>query len=475
MEQTYSPDGETLKRFLSSSAFVRGIQGPFGSGKSTACAIEILRRAAEQEPGPDGVRRTRWAVVRNTYPELKSTTIKTWNDWVPREWGKMNFGSPISHRIKTQTLDVEVLFLALDRDEDVRKLLSLEITGAWLNEARDIPKAIMDAITGRVGRYPPQRISPCTWSGVIMDTNPADTESWWYRLAEETKPEGFEFFKQPGGLDPNAENRKYLPKNYYERLTAGKSADWVTVYVHGQYGYVVEGQVVFPMYRDSTHGQNEIKPNENFPLIISCDWGIAPCAVIGQKLPNGQWFIVDEYISDDCGVKRFAEKLTSYVELTYPNFTVGSCYGDPSGMYRGKESEETCFEIMNSFTPYKWYEAPGDNDIAMRLEAVRNALNRMIDGMPGILFGPKCKKLKKGFVSGYHYKYIEGSGGTRAQETPNKNEYSHIHDALQYLLLGAGEASIVLAKKKKSMHPRLQAQMNEAYDPLNTKYTPEGW
>jgi len=35
------------------------------SGKSSACVMELIRRASLQEPGPDGIRRSRWAVVRN--------------------------------------------------------------------------------------------------------------------------------------------------------------------------------------------------------------------------------------------------------------------------------------------------------------------------------------------------------------------------------------------------------------------------
>ena len=40
-------------------------------------------------------------------------------------------------------LDLEVIFLALDRPEDVKKLLSLELTGIWINEAREIPKVLL--------------------------------------------------------------------------------------------------------------------------------------------------------------------------------------------------------------------------------------------------------------------------------------------------------------------------------------------
>ncbi len=75
----------TLARFHASNAFVRGIKGPVGSGKSTGMSIEIMRRAQEQKPAPDGRKHTRWAVVRNTYRELADKTLKTWLDWFPEE------------------------------------------------------------------------------------------------------------------------------------------------------------------------------------------------------------------------------------------------------------------------------------------------------------------------------------------------------------------------------------------------------
>ena len=61
----YKPSA-TLARFHASDAFVRGVRGPVGGGKTTGCCQEIMRRAREQKPGPDGKRRTRWAVIRNT-------------------------------------------------------------------------------------------------------------------------------------------------------------------------------------------------------------------------------------------------------------------------------------------------------------------------------------------------------------------------------------------------------------------------
>ncbi len=121
-----------------------------------------MRRARMQEPGPDGVRRTRWAIVRNTYRELEDTTMKTWFDWFPEEvFGELVKGDK-AHRIVTAGADgypvhAEVLFRALDKPSDIKKVLSLEVTGAWVNEARELPRGLIQALRERCGRYPAKR------------------------------------------------------------------------------------------------------------------------------------------------------------------------------------------------------------------------------------------------------------------------------------------------------------------------------
>ena len=68
----------TIAKFFKSKGFVRGIMGPVGSGKSYACCAEIWRRAIEQKPSPrDGIKYTRFAIVRNTNPMLRTTTLKS--------------------------------------------------------------------------------------------------------------------------------------------------------------------------------------------------------------------------------------------------------------------------------------------------------------------------------------------------------------------------------------------------------------
>src|SRR5258705_7952988 len=76
------PAPPTLARFMKSQAFGRIAAGPVGSGKTTACIIEVLRRAMAQAKAPDGYRYTRFAFVRQTLKQLKDTVLKDMQNWL---------------------------------------------------------------------------------------------------------------------------------------------------------------------------------------------------------------------------------------------------------------------------------------------------------------------------------------------------------------------------------------------------------
>jgi hypothetical protein len=199
--------------------------------------MELLARAVGQAPGPDGVRRTRFAVIRNTYSQLRDTTRKTVEQWIPQSWGSWNeqaFAFTIDRPASDGTrLHCEILFRALDRPEDVKKLLSLELTGAYINESREVPKHVLDVLETRVGRYPSKAQGGATWFGIWMDTNPWHSGHWGAKLFARGL-DGYALFRQPGGRAPNAENVSNLPPGYYDRLCIGKDREWVSVYVDGQ-------------------------------------------------------------------------------------------------------------------------------------------------------------------------------------------------------------------------------------------------
>jgi hypothetical protein len=112
------------------------------------------------EPGTD-MRRSRFALIRNTSGELKTTTMKTWQEcWPPEKTGPLRESSPMTHVISRPArngqpgIEAEFMFIPLDKPKDVRHLRSLDLTAAWCNEASELPPAIIQMLRTRVGRFP---------------------------------------------------------------------------------------------------------------------------------------------------------------------------------------------------------------------------------------------------------------------------------------------------------------------------------
>ena len=446
LDISYSYDHvPTIRRFSKSNKRIRAIMGPIGSGKSTGCVIEIIRRAKRQKPANNGVRYSRWLVVRNTYPELKDTTIRTFHDWIPPKYfGKYNqtdHNFIIDKMILPDGTRVhcEIMFRALDRPEHVSHLLSLELTGAWLNEVREIPKIIFDGIDTRINRYPNARMGGITWTGIIMDTNPPDTDHWFYKYFEEGKTEDMEqseLFRQPSGVSKEAENipkdGSALPVDYYKNLMVGKDPEFIKVYVHGEYGYVQDGMPVYRNYVDSMHCSKDIlKPVPGLGLILGWDFGVRNSAcVICQLHPNGKFRILREFVAEDMGIRTLArEVVRPELATTYKGHSVYSI-GDPAGTKRTDTDERTCYEELRE----AGFEtvAAKSNSLQARYEAVNSFLMRQVSGHPALELCPSCRMLRKGFNGAYKYRRLQVSGDEIYHNIPEKNKYSHPHDALQY-------------------------------------------
>jgi len=430
----------TMKKFHQSDKFVRGLMGCVGGGKSVACCWEIFRRMQMQKPSPfDGKRRSRWAIIRNTYRELTDTTLNTWNDWFGRI-GRFR-ADIMTHYINYGDIEAEVMFRALDRPKDAKKLLSLELTGAWVNEAREVPITIVDLLQSRLGRYPAIRDGGCTWYGLILDTNPPDTDHWWYKRFEEQNLGNWNIFKQPSALSPQAENLENLPKDYYTNMMSGKDDEWVKVYVKGEYGMSGDGRSVYPEYVDTLHTHNTgLKPSYNVAISLGWDYGLTPACVIGQVTPEGRLKILDELIVEGhgaMGIRQFAEDVViPHLKKNYKDWwdkKLIESFGDPAGNQRAQTDEKTCMSILadNGLPTSGAYT----NEFITRRDAVAKFLIELVGGKPRMLIDPKCNMIRKGFGGSYYYERVQVAGDERYKNQPVKNHYSHIHDALQYLCM----------------------------------------
>lgn len=491
----YYPPGPVAKAFLNDDSFICGIRGPFGSGKSTATIMKLIRNAQRQKRAADGWIRRRTAIIRNTYPELRTTTMKSWHQWVPQHLGRWREAGPPMHHIvdHANKLDWEVLFVALDKPDDVAKLLSMELSDAWINEAREVPKVILDGLTGRVGRYPPRWQAEATDVQIMMDTNPPDSDHWWYVLAEgDTSDERnrqlvvsmqeaeetlrsmgllkknqrlMSFYKQPSGRSVEAENRKNLRPGYYEFLMAGKDLDWIKVYVDGEYGFVMDGLPVYPEYKDSIHsGQFEIIRSLGFRL--GFDWGLTPAATISQRMASGIWRVHDEYVSTRMGIASFAHELSRKLMEEYPGIKIVSARGDPSGDAVTPE-ESTCFKIMKA-NGFPLCEPAITQDPTRRREAVAYLLRNLVDGEPAIKIHTRCNTLRKGMAGGFHRKRLQITGDIKYRDVPDKNSFSHVCEALEYDCVSAGEdRNVTVSPEVRERALNRSAYANSEYNELD--------
>ncbi len=353
----------TVRAFFLDRRMVKCIMGPLGSGKSSGCVVSLFHYACMQKPDERGIRRTRFTIVRNTYKELMDTTKKTIDEWIgPMRpvWKEGKFMYEFSFRLADGTrVHSEWLLRALDRPEDIRRILSSDLSGAWVNEAREVGKEIIDMLEGRIGRYPGKR--QCTYAFILMDTNPPDVGHWLYQLFEKqivedpSLGEKYVLFRQPSGLAEDAENIANLPENYYRNLVIGKDPDWVKVYVHGEYGYTKEGKQgkpVFPNFAPSVHiAKERMSPIKGLELAVGMDFGLFPAAVIGQLSPKGELRVYDEIVSMEAtDISEFVEGLLMpFMRTQYGDRILFYVIGDPAGRNRSQLDSRSCFMVLRGF------------------------------------------------------------------------------------------------------------------------------
>jgi len=287
MDIVYKPS-PTIKNFMRSDARSRWVMGSVGSGKTTGMIFELVRRAAQTPPGVDGVRRSRWLVTRLTMPQLKDTVLKSWLQWFPDgKFGRWR-SNDSTFWLEFNDIQAEIMFRPLESEADVARVLSLELTGAWVAECRDLPVSMISDIKGRCGRFPEPIMD--YWYGVFGETNPPAEGSDWYKVfeklpQEDGNPESVmdgDIFVQPCPVNddftlrPEAENVENLKPTYYQDLAKGATSDYIRVFIKGEYGRNRKGQ---PVYLEAFQRQQHVarKPipiDAQQPIIVGMDFGL---------------------------------------------------------------------------------------------------------------------------------------------------------------------------------------------------------
>jgi len=224
-----------VRDFVEDPARVTGFFGPFGCAKTTAGAMKCWLYG-QAWPG------ARILCSRSTWPALEDTTQKTFFEWFPDGVaGQYHKTKRVYDLFVGEDLEpVHILFRGLEDNDDIQRVLSLDLAAAWLDEpqggvsirrdgtiireagiARDLALAIL-ARCGRQRGYPKM-----LW----LTGNPPPPSQWITRE--------FEYVPGPTGHDAPTNlrpgwhlylgtqdtNRHNLPSRYYEDLEQDYGAE----------------------------------------------------------------------------------------------------------------------------------------------------------------------------------------------------------------------------------------------------------
>ncbi len=492
----------TVGRFITDTEhFIRVLTGPLGSAKSTGCATWLMSNALAQDVDPrTQMRRSRFAIIRSTSPELKTTTIKTWLErWPEDACGPMRYSAPITHLVRVAPrhgrpgLEAEFFFIALDEIKDVAKLRSLDITSAWVNEGSETARQIVQMLRSRVGRFPPRddELGICARNpSIVIDTNAPDDGHYLVELETE-RPKGWGFYKQPPAVlecdeidgrlrskeagfpgefaladgifaagrwwvvNPNSENIDHLRPGYYHDQLAGATVEWIQRYLQSKNVFVKDGKPVVPNFSQQMHVFDDLPVLKDSAILLGADIGggtLAPAALFAQRGPRGNWLIHDELVAADMGVDNFTTAIHARMGERFPGRSIGQAWGDPAGVGKDEIYEVAVFDHMRA-KGIPIQPAPSQ-DIDMRIGAWTHALDRMIDGKPAVMIHRRCRTLIKALAGGWHFKRMQILNEERFHETPNKNHpFSDVGDAGGYMLLGGGEGRHMRRGSEKSNMP----------------------
>lgn len=428
---------------------------------------KLCYMAQLQEPDPvDNIRRTRAVIVRNTASQLADTTLKSWDYWFKDGvFGKWK-ATEKTFILRFGDVECEVLFRPLDTPDDISRVLSLEITFAIIDEFVQIPQEIVEGLSGRCGRYPPnpaldaddededamdrtdghsgiRKGSFATNWGVWGASNVGTEDSWWYTYLhpqvedpDAKLPDNVFLVEQPSGLDPLAENLDNLPggRNYYLDLAVGKSKEWVDRFIHCIWGFSLHGKPVLSCFNPTLHvSRNRLKANPHLPLCIGYDPGMNGAFIIAQNDLHDRALILGEVITSNMGAERaIRERLLPYLRLHFPQFAIRDMVmvPDPAANNRAQSDEQTVVQVVRKYFRCKF---DTDNRLPSRIGAVEHfALRRTDVGEALLIDGSMCPMLVRAFSGGWMYKV--DSKGRQDPEPDKRNPFSHPADSACYVL-----------------------------------------
>lgn len=471
-----APEDRVLRSYFFNREYFSGLAGPVGGGKTLASLQRFVWFAKQQKPHPvDNVRRTRWVSLRLTYRELERTTLKTWNEWWPRdigEWRGGANGEPATHKISfglpdNTSVDMEIIFAAVGETDIVQFAGGFEVTGFHLGEAADhfdeVPKKMLE----RVGRYPRVDKSVgfegATWSGGWCDFNMPDYGHWIERDLFTQPLPGWKAFRQPGGLDRDAENLANLPggRKYYERMSKSMPDYQKRRFVDNQFGFSRTGKPVYPEYDPFRHRSNmTLDPVRGRRIVAGVDQGRKPACTWQDKqiIPFPQLRILRELAAQGVDGETFGRMCGDFAHEQFPGVHIDYVL-DPAAWNITDTSKDDDDVWMNLFKL-----GLGDRGTIVkapnfkRAARERNIRSAMKDSLgpdkPGLLIDPSCQMVHDGFLNNFRFKKTSAPGRPDrfSDEVDKDMAECHVCEAAEYGSMMLYDLGVTLGLRSQHGH-----------------------
>jgi len=479
--------GPVADAFVRSRAFICGIIGPVGSGKTMAALQKGLRLAAQQKGVMNAqgvlIRKARIGVIRESYPSLDSTTLKSWFRIVPETEGHYSGKAPYTHTFRKvlrregnrktgavlEINDVEYEFRAIGEQSVEEACRGWEVNAVIIDEADLQPASLVAFLTGRVGRFSDLDPSLVVDPQIILSLNMPDIENHVYQLLFDESKDALgltdeeaailqetlgdrpliERFVQPGGREPDAENLHNLPggRGYYVLQVAANrhTPGYVDRMVDNKPVPIQHGQAVNAGFVYTRH-VTPVQWDRQRKLIVGVDQGLFAAAVFLQRDWNGSIRTLGEVVNTTrsetgkiglakVGPTAFGKRVKQHIADHFPGIEPDMIrvVADPAAFAANDraDSEHDWLLSFQKALGLKVHKAKS-NSPALRNQAIWTAQGEI----DGYAIDPSAKHLIKAHSGGYRYAKAElSTGETRGHLEIADTIYTHVADAEQYAAL----------------------------------------
>ena len=476
----------TLKRALNSSALVKVVQGPVESGKTFWLIMSIYQDMCSMPRCKDGIRRSRYLIVRSTQGELERGIMRSWKDIFKEEiYGEVRGSMPAIHKLKFLDVECEVEFFAFEDDsvQVLKKLRSTEYTGAACNEAQYQSLRQVLAIRQRTGRYP--RAVDCPdWDRkrrIWIDMNAPPLNDHWALymrgdipypadMTEDEKrqlrcPDDWEFFVQPPAvkpiynefgnisdfeIHPDIENLPYQDEEAILSMCQTGDIDDIRRDYMNEVVQIKSGKPRYPHFKREWHVNNgRLKPVEGIPVILGWDPGKYGALTIWQRV-NGQWRCAHEVNARSNpslqSADKFLDKVIEILTTYYPWYrTAGlTCWSDPFGSRDTISPEFTFWNIARQKGLMFNSPMPKDSP-SLRHETGTKMVRGGDMGNPKIMICPiGAPTFVDAMDGGCVMQTIRRAGEMVTQDKMLKNKHADVVESAEYAWWGGGEDNSIV-------------------------------